>query len=145
MSPATGEVRLEQELAATRDYLQSLIEDQEAVNEELQSANEEIQSANEELQSTNEELETSKEEIQSSNEELATVNDELHNRNEELNRANNDLVNLFSSIQMAVVLVGPNLHVRRFTRTAEKLLQPHRDRRRPTIVRYQAQLRHSRT
>ena len=82
------------ELAATREYLQSLIEQQEAANEELQSANEEVQSANEELQSTNEELETSKEEIQSSNEELATVNDELNNRNAELNRVNNDLVNL---------------------------------------------------
>ena len=60
----------EHELAATREYLQSVIEQQEAANEELQSANEEVQSANEELQSINEELETSKEEIQSSNEEL---------------------------------------------------------------------------
>ncbi|HSN87830.1 MAG TPA: chemotaxis protein CheB, partial [Thermoanaerobaculia bacterium] len=57
--------RLAQELAATREYLQSVIEQQEAANEELQSANEEAQSANEELQSINEELETSKEEIQS--------------------------------------------------------------------------------
>ncbi|HEY7238211.1 MAG TPA: chemotaxis protein CheB, partial [Burkholderiales bacterium] len=78
--------RLAQELAATREYLQSLIEQQEAANEELQSANEEVQSANEELQSINEELETSKEEIQSANEELATVNDELQNRNLELSR-----------------------------------------------------------
>src|SRR6185437_2025802 len=63
--------RLLQELSATRDYLQSVIEQQEAANEELQSANEEVQSANEELQSRNEELETSREEIQSANEELA--------------------------------------------------------------------------
>ncbi|HTV51060.1 MAG TPA: chemotaxis protein CheB, partial [Steroidobacteraceae bacterium] len=48
--------RLTHELAATRDYLQSVIEQQEAANEELQSANEEVQSANEELQSINEEL-----------------------------------------------------------------------------------------
>ncbi len=120
--PDPETARLAQELVATREYLQSVIEQQEAANEELQSANEEVQSANEELQSTNEELETSKEEIQSSNEELATVNDELHNRNAELNRINDDLANLFSSVQMAVVMVGPDLRVRRFTPTAGKLL-----------------------
>src|SRR5262249_5085299 len=108
-------------LAATREYLQSVIEQQEAANEELQSANEEVQSANEELQSINEELETSKEEIQSSNEELTTVNEELQNRNEELNRLNNDLNNLFSSVQRARVMVWRALRIRRFTPLAEKL------------------------
>src|SRR6266576_1877391 len=43
--------KLEDELAATKEYLQSVIETQEATNEELQSANEEILSSNEELQS----------------------------------------------------------------------------------------------
>ncbi len=113
--------RLTQELGATREYLQSVIEQQEAANEELQSANEEVQSANEELQSINEELETSKEEIQSSNEELTTVNEELQKRNEELDRANSDLNNLFSSVQMAIVMVWPDLRIRRFTPAAEKL------------------------
>ncbi len=114
--------RLAQELAATREYLQSVIEQQEAANEELQSANEEVQSSNEELQSTNEELETSKEEIQSSNEELATVNDELNNRNQESNRLNDDLVNLLNNVQMPIVMLGQDLRVRRFTPAAEKLL-----------------------
>ena len=114
--------RLKQELAATREYLQSVIEQQEAANEELQSANEEVQSANEELQSINEELETSKEEIQSSNEELATVNEELHNRNLELSLSNNDLLNLLSSVQMAIVMLGPDLRIRRFTPMAERML-----------------------
>jgi two-component system CheB/CheR fusion protein len=114
--------QLKQELAATREYLQSVIEQQEAANEELQSANEEVQSANEELQSINEELETSKEEVQSSNEELATVNDELHGRNAELAQTNNDLVNLLSSVQMAIVMLGPTLRIRRFTPMAERLL-----------------------
>ncbi len=113
--------RLAQELAATREYLQSVIEQQETANEELQSANEEAQSANEELQSINEELETSKEEIQSSNEELATVNDELQNRNVELNLLNNDLFNLLSSVHMAIVIIGQNLRIRRFTPMAEKV------------------------
>src|SRR6516164_1542591 len=105
--------RLTQELAATREYLQSVIEQQEAANEELQSANEEVQSADEEL-------ETSKEEIQSSNEELVTVNDELQNRNAELHQSNNDLLNLLSSVQMAIVMLGPELRIRRFTPMAEK-------------------------
>src|SRR5262249_26389472 len=112
--------RLTQELTATREYLQSVIEQQEAANEELQSANEEVQSANEELQSINEELETSKEEIQSSNEELVTVNDEQQNRNAELHQSNNDLTNLLSSVQMAIVMLGPDLRIRRFTPMAEK-------------------------
>ncbi|MGZ5115701.1 MAG: chemotaxis protein CheB, partial [Burkholderiales bacterium] len=120
---ATQEIdRMRQELAATREYLQSVIEQQEAANEELQSANEEVQSSNEELQSINEELETSKEEVQSSNEELATVNDELHARNTELAQSNNDLVNLLSSVQMPIVMLGPNLRIRRITPPAEKLL-----------------------
>ena len=60
--------QLHRELAASREYLQSIINDLEAANEELQSANEEILSSNEELQSTNEELDTAKEELQSTNE-----------------------------------------------------------------------------
>ena len=111
-----------QELAATRDYLQSVIEQQEAANEELQSANEEVQSANEELQSLNEELETSKEEIQSSNEELATLNEELHTRNLELGLINDDFANLLNSVQLAIVMLGPDFRIRRFTPMAEKLL-----------------------
>jgi two-component system CheB/CheR fusion protein len=112
---------LTDELMATRDHLETTIQEQESVNEALQAANEEVQSSNEELQSTNEELETSKEEIQSSNEELSTVNDELRLRNEELDRANNDLLNLFSSVQMAVVMVWPDMRIRRFTPLAERL------------------------
>ncbi|HYX83208.1 MAG TPA: PAS domain S-box protein [Gemmatimonadales bacterium] len=127
-SPATDAeteketLRLKQELQATKEYLQSVIEQQEAANEELQSANEEVQSANEELQSINEEIETSKEEIQSSNEELATVNDELHTRNAELGQSNNDLMNLLASVQMAIVMLGSDLRIRRFTPMAEKML-----------------------
>jgi two-component system CheB/CheR fusion protein len=113
---------LEEELAATKEYLQSVIETQEATNEELQSANEEILSSNEELQSTNEELETAKEELQSANEELTTVNDELRNRNLEITTVNNDLTNLLASIDIAVVMVGSDLTIRRFTPEAQKFL-----------------------
>ena len=114
--------KLERELAASRDYLQSIIQELEAANEELQSANEEILSSNEELQSTNEELDTAKEELQSTNEELNTVNEELHGRNEELGRANSDLVNLLSSVQAALVIVDSTLRLRRFTPMAERIL-----------------------
>ena len=114
--------KLEQELAATTEYLHTVIENQEATNEELQSANEEILSSNEELQSTNEELETAKEELQSANEELTTVNEELRSRNHEITQANNDLTNLLSSIDVAVVMLGSDLTIRRFTPEAQKLL-----------------------
>ena len=81
-----------------------------------------MQSANEELQSLNEELETSKEEIQSSNEELATLNEELHTRNLELGLINDDFANLLNSVQLAIVMLGPDFRIRRFTPMAEKLL-----------------------
>ena len=112
--------KLEQELAGTKEYLQSVIETQEATNEELQSANEEILSSNEELQSTNEELETAKEELQSANEELTTVNDELRSRNVEITLVNSDLTNLLGSIDVAVVMIGSDLTIRRFTPEAQK-------------------------
>jgi two-component system CheB/CheR fusion protein len=117
-----GIARLEKELAATKEYLQSVIETQEAMNEELQSANEEILSSNEELQSTNEELETAKEELQSANEELTTVNDELRGRNLEVTQVNNDLTNLFAGIDVAVLMIGSDFTIRRFTPQAQKFL-----------------------
>jgi len=115
-------VKLEEELAATKEYLQSVIETQEATNEELQSANEEILSNNEELQSTNEEMETAKEELQSANEELTTVNDELRSRNLEISQINNDLINLLASIDIAVIMIGSDLTIRRYTPKARKFL-----------------------
>lgn len=113
---------LERELAASREYLQSIIQELEAANEELQSANEEILSSNEEFQSTNEELDTAKEELQSTNEELNTLNEELHGRNDELSRVNSDLVNLLASVQIAIVIISSDLRIRRFTPMAEKVL-----------------------
>ena len=75
---------LEMELAATKQHLQTYIEELETSNEELQSLNEELQSTNEELQSTNEELETGSEELQSSNEELQIAYSELKAASEEI-------------------------------------------------------------
>ncbi len=114
--------RLQTELTEVREQLQSLMEDQEATSEEFKAANEEISSANEELQSTNEEMETAKEELQSTNEELTTLNEEMQNRNVELSVVNNDLRNLLDNVSIPVVIVGNDLHIRRFTPPAEKLL-----------------------
>jgi two-component system CheB/CheR fusion protein len=114
-------IRLREELGATKDYLQSIIEEYEATNEELRAANEEILSSNEELQSTNEEMETAKEELQSANEELTTVNEELQVRNMELSYVNNDLTNFLSSVQIPIVMLGRDLRIRRFTPIAERI------------------------
>jgi two-component system, chemotaxis family, CheB/CheR fusion protein len=113
--------QLKQELAGTKEYLQSIIEAQEATNEELQSANEEIQSGNEELQSTNEELQTSKEELESANEELNTVNEEIQHRNQQLAQLSNDLINLLNSVTIPMIMLGEDLHIRRYTPEAERV------------------------
>jgi two-component system, chemotaxis family, CheB/CheR fusion protein len=111
-----------QELTLTKDYLQSTIEEVERTNEDLKSANEELQSSNEELQSTNEELETSKEELQSTNEELITLNEELHNRMRDLSVSNDDLHNVLLGVDRPMVIVDLDLRIRRFTQSAEKIL-----------------------
>ena len=129
-TPATGKqeanaklvAQLKQELSATKEYQQSIIEALEASNEELQSANEEIQSGNEELQSTNEELQTSKEELESANEELNTVNEEMQHRNYQLAQTNNDLANLLTSVNIPILMLNSDLTIRRFTPKAEEVL-----------------------
>jgi two-component system CheB/CheR fusion protein len=110
------------ELAATRAYLESVIEQLEVGNEELRAANEEVLSSNEELQSTNEELQTAQEELQSSNEELSIVNTELSERNRETRRIHDDLSNVLSSSALALLLLDREARIRRFTPEAERHL-----------------------
>jgi two-component system CheB/CheR fusion protein len=120
--PATEEAeRLRAELAATKDYLQSLVSDHQASTDELAAANEELVAANEELQSTNEELQSAKEELQSTNEELGTVNDQLRSRNYELDEVASDLVNVLASVEIPVIIVDLELRVRRFTPTVKQV------------------------
>lgn len=120
LNKSSRETKLRRELADTRDHLQSVIEQQDAYNEELQSGNEEAQASNEELQSIIEEMETAKEELQASNEEITTVNEELQTRNNQLAATNSDLSNLMASVNLAVVILDRELHIRRFTAQAEK-------------------------
>lgn len=122
LTPEPTLAQLRHDLASTKLYLNSLLDERQATNQELISANEEIQSSNEELQSTNEELETTKEELQSSNEELQTVNDELENRNSILTQASNDLTNLLNSVNMPVLMLSNELHIRHFTPQSQRLL-----------------------
>ncbi|MBW4662387.1 MAG: PAS domain-containing protein [Drouetiella hepatica Uher 2000/2452] len=128
VDPARPQVDLEQEIAqlrqeraATQEYLQAVIQEQEDSNQDLKVANEEILSSNEELQSANEELETAKEEIQATNEELSTTNEELRSRNAELHQVNNDLTNLLASINIPILMLTSDLRIRRFTPMAQQL------------------------
>jgi len=113
---------LRQELGVTKEYMQSLLAQQDVANEELRSSSEEVMSSNEELQSTNEELETAKEELQSANEELTTVNDQLSLRNTELAQANNHFVNLLNSAGIPLVVVDGGLRIRFFTPQATQTM-----------------------
>jgi two-component system CheB/CheR fusion protein len=111
----TGSARLQQELLATREYLQSIIEDHATTLEELRASNEEAQAGNEEL-------ETAQEELESVNEELNTLNEELKISNVEFSKVNRDLTNLLESISIPLVMVGRDLRIRRFTRAIEPML-----------------------
>jgi two-component system CheB/CheR fusion protein len=114
---------LRDELAATKRYLEDIVQQHESTTEELRAANEEIQSSNEELQSANEELETTKEEIQSTNEELTTLNDELRYRNHELAALSDDLSNVLASTTIPIVIVGADLRLRRFTPATDRVMR----------------------
>ncbi len=113
---------LQQELAATKEYIRSVVEDLGSSNEELRAANEEILSTNEEFQSVNEELETAKEELQSANEELSSLNDELQDRNTELGQVNSDLNNFIASTNLPSVRLDRDLKIRSFTPRAQEVL-----------------------
>ena len=107
--------RLRRELAATKEFLQSIVEDNATTLEELRAANEEAQAGNEEL-------ETAQEELESANEELNTLNEELKISNVEFSKVNRDLTNLLESISIPLVMVGRDLRIRRFTRAIEPML-----------------------
>jgi two-component system CheB/CheR fusion protein len=118
-----GLAHMEHELHRIRAEARTAHEEMQTSQEELRSANEELQSTNEELQSTNEELTTSKEEMQSLNEELQTLNTELQAKVDELSRASSDMKNLLESTDIATLFLDRELHVRRFTTEAAKIIK----------------------
>ena len=99
---------LEEELAYTKQHLQTAVQEHEAANEELQATNEELIAANEELQSTNEEL-------HSVNEELYTVNAEYQKKNVELQELNDDIEHLLNGTDVATLFLDRQLCIRKFT------------------------------
>ena len=110
-----GSARLQAELIATKEYLQSIVEDHATTLEALSAASQEAQAGNEEL-------ETAQEELESANEELNTLNEELKTNNVEFSKVNRDLANLLESISIPLVMVGRDLRIRRFTRAIEPML-----------------------
>jgi chemotaxis methyl-accepting protein methylase/signal transduction histidine kinase len=113
--------KLQEELRATKEDLQSAVSQLKTSNEELRASHEETMSINEELQSMNEELESSKEELQSVNEELNTVNTQLQHKVGELEVANTDLRNLLASNEVATLCLDRSFRIKWFTPAAHRL------------------------
>ena len=118
VTPSANDRELEDELAATKEHLQTLVEELETSNEEMQALNEEIQASNEEMQASNEELEASNEELQSTNEELATVNEELQIKTIEMQQLMFELENVQNSIDYPLVVLNGGLLLARFNSAA---------------------------
>ncbi|MFT5960473.1 MAG: two-component system CheB/CheR fusion protein, partial [Burkholderiaceae bacterium] len=107
-----------QELATTREQLQTLMEEMAASNEEMQALNEEIQASNEEMQAANEELEASNEELQATNEELVSVNEESQVKSIELAIINTEFEGVYNTIDFPVVVFDKALFLRRLNNAA---------------------------
>jgi two-component system, chemotaxis family, CheB/CheR fusion protein len=123
-------IELEHELAATKEHMNTLIEELETFNEELQATNEELQSSNEELQASNEELETSNEELQSTNEELEiaynelrTASNEIERQHEVIRQSENNLKTVFNNTLQGFLLVDKKYTIKTFNKTAADIFQ----------------------
>jgi PAS domain S-box-containing protein len=112
-------LRLNREPAVSRRAFLSASEQKATAQEELRTANEELTACNEDLWTANEELEAARRELQWSNERLRA-------RNEELVQVTNDLSNLFDSLDIAILMLGSDLRIRRYNPRAARLfhLQP---------------------
>jgi two-component system, chemotaxis family, CheB/CheR fusion protein len=119
LADVTGSHRLRDELERSRQELETAYEELQSTNEELETTNEELQSTveelettNEELQSSNEELETMNEELESTNGELQAINGELRRRTDEVEEVNSFMESVLASLQLGVVVLDHQLHVR---------------------------------
>ncbi|MGJ7462309.1 EAL domain-containing protein [Halomonas sp. MA07-2] len=110
----------EGELQATREHLQSLIEELATANEEMQSLNEEAQNSNEALQATNEEFEAANEEMQATNEELMSLNEELNVKTAELQQLNDEYTHLYDSLEFPILVFDRDYHLRRYNAAASR-------------------------
>ena len=69
------------------------------------------------------ELKSARDQIRHANEELSNVIEEIEARNRELSRLNDDLTNLFGSINVPLLIVGPDLCVLRMNPAAELVFE----------------------
>jgi len=99
------------ELAATREHLQSLVAKMATSNEEMQALNEEAQASNEELQATNEEL-------QASNEELVGLNEELNTKTLALSKLTTEYAHLYDALEFPIMVFDRGGHLMRFNAAA---------------------------
>ncbi|MEI6559377.1 MAG: chemotaxis protein CheB [Rhodospirillaceae bacterium] len=118
--PESDDKTSDDELAATREQLQTLMEEMAASAEEMQALNEEIQATNEELQATNEELEASNEELQATNEELISVNEESLTKSAELAAINADFESVYNTIDFPILVFNQDLVLTRANGSANR-------------------------
>jgi two-component system, chemotaxis family, CheB/CheR fusion protein len=116
--PARPSEQAEQELAATREHLQTMLEEMASANEEMQALTEEVQAANEELQASNEELEATNEELQATNEELISVNEESLTKSAELAAVNADFESVHNTLVFPLLVFDAHLYAKRANATA---------------------------
>jgi two-component system CheB/CheR fusion protein len=112
LMPKSALLKMQQELAGTRERLATMLDSYQRYTEDTQSAQEESLSNLEEVQSFNEELETAKEELQSTNEELSTVNEELQIRNNDLQQARDFTASIVDTVQQPLLVLDEAMHMK---------------------------------
>ena len=130
-TPLNDNKQLEDELLATREHLQAMVEEMATANEEMQALNEEAQASNEELQATNEELEAANEEMQATNEELVSLNEELNIKTVELSKLSEEYAHLYDALEFPVLVFDPAMQLTRFNAPAARRFDL-----RPTALRH---------
>lgn len=112
---------LQEELVATKEYLQSMLEELASANEEMQSLNEESQVSNEQLQAGNEELEAANEELQTSNQELLSLNQELNTRTHQLAKLNEEYTHVYDALEFPILVFNREARLQRFNAAAQRM------------------------
>jgi two-component system CheB/CheR fusion protein len=107
---------LSRKLTEAEGYLKAVLDDYESATEELRSTQEALAFANQELQTLNSEL-------TAANQELHRLNNELRSRNHEVEGARNELASMLRSAGVAIIVLGSDLRIRRFTNLAERLFR----------------------
>jgi len=122
LAPASGARQLEDELVATREHLQTMVEALANANEEMQALNEEAQASNEELQATNEEMEAANEELQATNQELLSLNEELSVKTTEYASLSVEYAHLYDALDFPILVFDRDFVLIRFNAPAARFL-----------------------